>query len=157
MSHFYSTVKKYTTKYKNLIQEAKQLFPKQHNSYLDNRISWDIIPPDKPCGYILEFYNQNHLLWLKVGTTERPLRERIKEHLTYYKTKYPNIRCKVKAVYLTDSPEAGQIIESALREVYKNNYCDSFIKNDRFLKIHYKEEEKNNERFLTFLELVASN
>ena len=127
-----STVKTYCNRFKYLLTKAKRTFSdNKHHTDIDNRIVWEVVPPEKPCGYIIEFYNRNKLLWLKVGKTTRPLRERIKEHLIYYMKKYPDIHCIVKAVYTTETNEGAEVAESALRECYKKKHLESFIKNDR--------------------------
>lgn len=152
-----STVKTYCSRFKHLLTKAKRTFnDSKHHTNIDNRIIWETIPPEKPCGYVIEFYNKNKLLWLKVGKTTRPLRERIKEHLIYYMKKYPDIRCVVKAIYTTETNEGAEVAESALRECYKKKHLESFIKNDRFAGIPYTGEEKNNERFLSFLNMITA-
>ena len=159
-----STVKTYCSKFKDLLEQAKRFFTqitadnkRQRKTNLDDRITWEVLPIEKPCGYCLEFYNGNKLLWLKVGMTERPIRERIKEHFTYYGKKgFNNLRCVVKELYEVNTHEMAEVTESALREVYKRNHPEAFIRNDRFLETHYTAEEKNDTRFLTFLSLAQA-
>ena len=156
-----STIKKYCNKFLDLLDKAKRLFnnglEKARLSKLDEKIRWEVEPTEKPCGYCIEFYNGKKLLWLKVGMTERPIRQRIKEHFAYYSKKgFENLNCVVKKLYEVNSHEMAEIIESALREVYKKNHEDCFIKNDRFKGIAYTGEEQQDERFLSFLALAQA-
>jgi len=159
-----STVKNYCSKFKNLLEQAKKFFSavsadnKRHRkTNLDDRIKWEVLPIEKPCGYCLEFYSGNQFLWLKVGMTARPVRERIKEHFGYYAEKgFENLRCVVKELYEVNTPEMAEVTESALREVYKRNHADAFLPKDRFLDVKYTAEEKEDARFLNFLSLAQA-
>lgn len=142
----------------NLLDKAKKIFTHGLGKLTgkDDSIQWEVVPNKNPCGYVLEFYSGDKLLWLKVGMTERPLRQRIKEHLTYYGKKYENLLCKVKQIYEVSTHEEAEIVESALRDCYKRNYEKEFIKNDRFVGVRYKSIETKDDRFNQFISILGA-
>lgn len=161
-----ATVRNWCKKFIDLLNKAKKLFStgfekigeairKVRLTNKDSQIEWEVSPIMNPSGYVVEMWNGNKLLWLKVGMTNRPARERMKEHLQYWESKkdeagnpiYKNLHIKVKALYPAISQEGAEITESALRECYKEKYPENFIPNDRFYQIAYKGIEKLSERF----------
>jgi predicted GIY-YIG superfamily endonuclease len=170
-----STIRKLYYKMKDSVEAAKRLFSaigetieeevdkvKTYFSKYDDCIQWDVIPTDKPCGYVLEFWDNGKLLFLKVGMTT-DIRRRVKEHLRNYNsnakkrgTPYTHLICKVKMIYEAINADNATIIESALRDFYKTNYKDTFVRQDRFMGVPYQEREKSDTRFCSFLSLATA-
>lgn len=144
-----STIRTFYYRFKDCVEKAKQIF--QYNDC----IIWDAAPTDKACGYVLEFWDGNKLLFLKIGMTTN-IQRRVKEHLRNYNKnkRYEKLICKVKMVYETSSEENAIIIEAALREFYKEKYKNAYIRQDRFLGVSYQQEEKDNRRFCDLLQIA---
>lgn len=150
-----STIKTYCSKFKNLLEQAKEIFSKrkQKGSY-ENRITWEVSPNNNPCAYALEFYNGGEYLWLKVGMTAQDLIERIKQHFKNYGKKYKELTCVVKNLYEVETPERAEMLESAMRECYKETDPHAFQRNDRFLGVKYNTLERSHLLFNQVLSIA---
>ena len=79
------------------------------------------------------------LIWSKVGTTTRRIKERMAEHLRYYR-KYGVTEVQVSRVWdCGELPAEG--LESEFRAKYMKKYPGTFRKNDRFAGVEFDLEE----------------
>ena len=83
--------------------------------------------------YLFKFYDyENRLLFSKVGTTKRTIKERLNEEITSYKKRFEiGLAEIVSVINCGEIPAEGA--ESIVRAVFIKKCPKSFIKNDRFL------------------------
>lgn len=167
-----STVKNYIRKYKNLLDWAKKIFVKVKEKVsnvkneicyglleLQGRIEWEVAPTTKPSAYLIEYFNEkNEFIWLKVGMTKRPLRERVSEHLS--NSGYKKAGCYkavVKNYFECDNEDDAKTMENALRRYYRNqNNSADYLPLDRFTKQRYSEEVMNDKKINLMYELLMN-
>lgn len=86
--------------------------------------------------YLFKFYDNNKILFSKIGTTERDILNRLKNEIYYYTTKNNFDIQKVEICAIRDcngAPPEGA--ESALRAEIIRLHPSTYIKNDRFLDL----------------------
>ena len=132
-----STIRNYICKFRDKLAEAKRLF--------EGLIVSDPYP-SKPCAYVLELFNKNDFKWLKVGKA-KDLSKRVRQLINEYK-EIDHI--EVKETFECDTEDDALTMENILRKFYKSKAESSFIPNDRFEGIRYKENElRNNTLIMT--------
>lgn len=160
-----STITSYYSKYKNLLEKAKQWFGEVTTTMVTKAIELEEKIVDIPrkirtnaniifecdnvkgnVAYIIEHYNSNNnLLWLKVGKTNDTTR-RFREHLRDYQKKGIDVtKAVIKKLYPCgieeESGNDALTMENILRKHYMQKYPNNYVKQDRFLNIPYNEEE----------------
>lgn len=167
----HGTVKAYIRKFEHLLDWAKKIFTKVKEevvniknevSYglleLQERITWEVEPPTKPCAYLIEYFNKKgEFVWLKVGMTKRPLRVRVSEHLNDrgYK-KAGCYRAVVKNYFECECGDDASTMENALRKYYRsqNNSAD-YLPLDRFTCQRYNETVMHDEKINLMYKLLT--
>lgn len=91
--------------------------------------------------YLVRFFNCGKLIFSKIGTTERTIKKRMTEHMSYYnKHDLPVDNVIVDRVY-----DCGNIptecFESKFRSYYILKHPNTFKKNDRFFDVEFDLEE----------------
>lgn len=134
-----NTIKSYMYKFSHLLAEAKKLFGK---------ITVAIISKIEQLGekgtekcYLFKFYNEEKILFSKIGTTTREILTRLKEEVkSYSKSGF-----KITKVIIEDVVDCGSIpaegLESFCRAKFIRNYPNAFKKNDRFMEVDIPVEE----------------
>lgn len=90
--------------------------------------------------YLVEFLDKNkRVIFSKVGTTTRTIKQRMTEELRQYSKKYPVEFCRVNRVYNLNKP--AELLESFFRAKYINRWPEKFKKNDRFFDVIFDLEE----------------
>ena len=128
-----STIKKYISKFKDLLDKAKNTF-----YHITQKVK-SITQAGKQLVYLFKFYGVNdELICSKVGTTIRLPETRLKEEINYYKKHdIPVERAEICSVIdCGDLPAEGA--ESYTRAYYIKKYPSRFKKNDRFFKVDIK-------------------
>lgn len=126
-----STIRTYLHKFKELLSEAIEFFkPKVE---IISKVK-DIPNADK-C-YCFKFYScDDEILFTKIGTTTRAVKQRLKEEIKSY-TKSGFTIAKVVIESIIDCgliPSEGA--ESFTRAIFIQKYPNTFRKNDRFMGI----------------------
>ena len=94
--------------------------------------------------YLVRFLDSNgNLIWSKIGTTTRSIKERMKEHMRKYKKQgFDVATCDVQKVW-----DCGKIpaegLESEFRASYVRRFPNLYVKTDRFkMEFDYQEAEQ---------------
>lgn len=142
-----TTVSKYRRENQHLLAEVANLFTNKPPKNRD--IEMPIVnlqfakTKDTEKFYLIEILeaSSGKLLASKVGTTIRPLRERMSEHrATYGKSYGVPVKIEVKRLYDCENVPA-EYYESYFRSVYIAKHFGSFVKNDRFANVTFDYEE----------------
>lgn len=128
-----STIKRYISKFKNLLEKAKNTF-----YHITQKVK-SITQAGKQLVYLFKFYRaDNELICSKVGTTIRLPETRLREEINYYrKHDIPVERAEICSVIdCGDLPAEGA--ESYTRAYYIKKFPGNFKKNDRFFNVDIK-------------------
>ena len=82
--------------------------------------------------YLFKFYDSNgELVYTKVGTTERTIRERLSEELRQYRKNHDISHATVESVFDTGElfPEG---VQDYIKGVWMRKYNKYYVRNDRF-------------------------
>lgn len=129
-----STIRSYTYKYSDLLEESKNLFEETKVPYdwrkLNNPNNYDLCNEDRYF-YLIKFYDKNHnFLVSKIGTTTRSLKTRLKEHFKS-NTPYSKMGADyliINKVYKCNRKPEG--VENFIRGLIMKKY--DLIGNDQF-------------------------
>jgi hypothetical protein len=143
-----STIRTYRSKYSEYLEESKKLFePRIIFDEIENPNNYDL----DSCGkffYLIKFYNdKGNFLVSKIGTTERKLKQRLKEH---FRTGTPYDRMgarflEIDKVY--SCPKNPKGLESYIRGLLMLKY--DLIGNDQFpYNLDWEELEEEIQKYL---------
>ena len=137
-----STIRAYIYKFKNLLEEAKKLFQKVEIVIISKVENLGKVGEEK-C-YLFKFYEDNKILFTKVGTTTRETITRLKEEIK----SYTRSGFKITKVIIENVVNCGSIpaegLESFCRAKFMLKYPNTFKKNDRFMRVDIPVEYFNN-------------
>ena len=137
-----NTIKAYIYKFKNLLEEAKKLFQKIEIVIISKAENLGKVGEEK-C-YLFKFYEDNKILFTKVGTTTRETMTRLKEEIK----SYTRSGFKITKVIIENVVNCGSIpaegLESFCRAKFMLKYPNTFKKNDRFMGVDIPVEYFNN-------------
>jgi len=137
-----NTIKAYIYKFKNLLEEAKKLFQKVEIVIISKAKNLGKVGEEK-C-YLFKFYEDNKILFTKVGTTTRETMTRLKEEIK----SYTRSGFKITKVIIENVVNCGSIpaegLESFCRAKFMLKYPNTFKKNDRFMGVDIPVEYFNN-------------
>lgn len=134
-----NTIKSYMYKFSHLLAEAKKLFEKVVITVISKIENLGEKGTEK-C-YLFKFYNEEKILFSKIGTTTREVLTRLKEEIrSYSKSGF-----FITKVIIEDIVNCGDIpaegLESFCRAKFIRNYPNTFKKNDRFMGVDIPVEE----------------
>ena len=137
-----NTIKTYIYKFKELLEEAKKLFQKVETEII-SRVENLGKTGEEKC-YLFKFYDDNKILFTKVGTTTRETMTRLKEEIkSYTKSGF-----RITKVIIENVVDCGLIpaegLESFCRAKFMLKYPNTFKKNDRFMGVDIPVEYFNN-------------
>lgn len=100
--------------------------------------------------YLVRFYENDKLLFSKVGTTKRTVKTRVKEEIkAYEKSGYVITKVKIIDFVEVANESLSLGVECQLKAKLIKKYQNSFIKNDRFtIKIKKDEFQKIVKKYL---------
>lgn len=152
-----STISSYIYKFANMLDQAREWFGDKAKQLMNNLrkkcegkeiITYECKKVSNPCSYIIEYFDsQRNFLFLKVGMTERPLNERIREHLREY-VNLDATYAVVKEMHPAIDKENAEIMESLYRQHYKRMENNGFIKQDRFSMVRYDKQNLEQDKTL---------
>jgi len=152
-----STIRNYIYKFEDMLDQAREWFGDKAKQLMNNLrkkcedkniITYECEKTKNPCSYIIEYFDsQRNFLFLKVGMTERPLNERIREHLRDY-VNLDATYAVVKEIHPATDKENAEIMESLYRQHYKKLENNGFIKQDRFSMVRYDKQELEQDTIL---------
>lgn len=128
-----STIKRYISKFKNLLEKAKNTF-----YHITQKVK-SITQAGKQLVYLFKFYGaDNELICSKVGTTIHLPETRLREEINYYrKHDIPVEKAEICSVIdCGNLPAEGA--ESYTRAYYIKKFPGNFKKNDRFFNVNIK-------------------
>ena len=127
-----STVKTYIRKFKSLLEEAKTIFFSKPEVIVECKLFNEA----KEKCYLFKFYDeQNKIIFSKIGTTTRKVKDRLKEEIKSYRKSGINIYAvKICSVFdCKGLPAEGA--ESICRAEFIKKFPNTFKKNDRFMNV----------------------
>ena len=84
--------------------------------------------------YFFKFYDENNLIFNKIGTSKKDVVGRLRDEIAEYSKKFDIRRVEIhRIVSCGDKPAEGA--ESALRAKLIDKYPEAFRKNDRFFNV----------------------
>lgn len=126
-----STIRNYLWKFKNLLEEAISFFA----PCVEIIQKVPDFPKDVDRCYEFKFYNEEKLLFTKIGTTKRKATVRLKEEIKSYR----KAGFHITKVVIESIIDCGEIpsegAESFARAIFIKKYPNTFLKNDRFLGV----------------------
>lgn len=135
-----STIKTYLRKFKDLLEEAISIFTSTVSIVQDVA---DFGKGVDKC-YLFKFYNNDKIVFSKIGTTARPIKTRLREEIkSYTKTGFDFTHVVIESIInCGEVPSDGA--ESLARAMFIRQYPNTFLKNDRFLGVDIPKEKFEN-------------
>ncbi len=95
---------------------------------------------DEQAVYFFKFYDENALLFNKIGTTSKDIISRLRQEISDYSKKFNIVRVEIHRMRPCGNiPAEGA--ESALRAEFCKRYPNAFRKNDRFFNVDISPED----------------
>ena len=117
------------------------VYKKSENEGIDKYFDYQIATVDEIkqgyCAYLVYLNTGRKNLYSKVGYSANPNQRFCALERSYEEWCY----VVVKALYYFDNKGAAETMENYMREYYKSKYLSAFVEKDRFVDIHFTEQD----------------